>query len=146
MNPKEMKPGLDYIVTKRSSDGSIDKGFIVSIAFDGALVLLNQGGWYDKDEWQSSKMCDFEVDLWDGGKAIKSVREQSKFSEPLSLDELLAFLKQRIAHTVARKDIEDNLEVIAFLQACDALQELRELRNLVTNTIKSFDNSEVRYE
>lgn len=66
-----------YLVTKSSSDGSIEKGELIWISDNGHLN--GRGGWLDEDEWNHPGTNDFEVkeaseyyiDKWAGVEGIR---------------------------------------------------------------------------
>jgi len=56
---EKLKP---YVVTKQSTDGSLEIGDIIWISNDGRLVSTKGCGLLENEEWTSINTSDFEVD------------------------------------------------------------------------------------
>jgi hypothetical protein len=52
-----------YVVTKGSSDGTLKAGDKIRLSENGDLNIPSCAGWLTKDEWDSPRTNDFDVEL-----------------------------------------------------------------------------------
>jgi hypothetical protein len=50
MTYSEMKPGIRYIVTKESDDGTFEAGCRIKLDRDGKIINYDAGGWLDAED------------------------------------------------------------------------------------------------
>lgn len=79
MEASEMKPGIRYVVTGGSTDGTIVAGDHVWLDDDGALICREAGGWIaPKDVESATTGAEVEIDFgWLDQRAAKLDSELS---------------------------------------------------------------------
>lgn len=83
MKAENMQVMTTYVVTKPSTDRSLETGDHVWLSENGALNLLppdgKYPGWLEKDEWSDPLTSDFTVEECPGAVTKKYGREMAEF-------------------------------------------------------------------
>lgn len=103
-----LEPLKVYRVNKTSSDGSVDKGDIVWISQNGALVSAKNRGWLEKEEWDQPGTNDFNavlvlgyyIDVCNGNEEIKKRPERDIPLRPYKVDNGLSYMCARCNNPV----------------------------------------------
>ena len=153
-----MKPGIDYIVTRCSSNGDIIEGDILRLKDDGTILARNQRSkflWIEKEELEKNCACsDFQVMEYRGevcydpaGKpdsedCIEACLQESGYR--IGLEEAIKHAEEA-SEQLARKHILEGQEclrcAIEHKQLADWLKELLNLRKATEYMNKPISDS-----
>lgn len=73
MTVNDMMPGIEYLVTKSSTDGMFRKGNRLMIDSRHTITILPKGKAIDRNEWIHSDSMDFSVEIWYDPSLLKSI-------------------------------------------------------------------------
>jgi hypothetical protein len=77
MNPNEMKPGVRYVVTKASDDGTFEVGDHISLDAGGSITCVEAQGWIDAEDVPDATVgmeCEIDAE-WLARKRAKLMAE-----------------------------------------------------------------------
>ena len=139
MELSEMKTGLFYEVTRESHDGTFQKGTVIKRTWDDSIVMVDGGGWLDKEEWSQPGVSEYcEVEIWYPREREKALKKS--MTGRLDIDDTILEYSQTSMSLISLNSYGDRTDVSElaeradeFWQIAEWLRELKSLRQAVRN-------------